>query len=213
MRLFRNILAIISFVVSALLVIIALIMALTSDTDTIWVPIVFGVIFLVIGLVLKTKNQSKRNVEMSNDGNGTVEYAIVHHVEGLPISEKTRCQIELRGDNLAIKGGGVDFNLNSSQITAVEIKTDVEIANIVSSSAAKGIAGGLLFGPIGLVVGSRATNKVKRTLHYYLIINYFNSSGELSAMMFQDNIAPRRTRKLVNSLRSQLPSAPKRIDL
>lgn len=213
MRLFRNILATISFILSAVFVIIAVIMALTSETGTIWVPIVFAGILLAIGLVLKTKTQSKHGVESSSDGSGVIESAIVHHVEGLPISEKTRCQIELYGDNLAIKGGGVDFNLHPSKITAVEIKTDVEIANIVSSSAAKGIAGGLLFGPIGLVVGSRATNKVKRTLHYYLIINYFNSSGELAAMMFQDDIAPHRTRKLMNALKPQILSSPKRIDL
>lgn len=83
------------------------------------------------------------------------------HVEGLPLGEGTLCNLSVTQDKLVIDGGGTDFNINNSQIRAVEVKTDTEIANIVHSSAAKGIAGGLLFGPIGLIVGSRATSKEK----------------------------------------------------
>ncbi|MNV72021.1 hypothetical protein D3C71_1650750 [compost metagenome] len=120
------------------------------------------------------------------------------------------CNLSLLNDQLLISGGGTDFALNLDQIGAAEIKTDVEIAHIVSSSAAKGIAGGLLFGPIGLVVGSRAKSKEKRTATPYLIINYTNSDNILSAIMFEASGNPWGANKFLGKLRPLISNNPKR---
>lgn len=110
----------------------------------------------------------------------------LHHVSGLPLAENTNCTLSVAAEVLTISSGGSNFNLNLSQISVVDYKTDVEIANIVNSSATKGIAGGILFGPIGAIIGSRATSKEKRTITGYLIINYLGSNGEPKALLFVD---------------------------
>jgi len=161
-------------------------------------------LFLIIFLGVAIPRKAKRERQQLLDARGILETSNAHHLEGLPIAEKTYCQLNLHDDWLVIDGGGVNFSLAIHQITAIEVKTDVEIANIVHSSAAKGIVGGLLFGSIGLVVGSRATNKEKRTLHYYLIINYINSSGEIAAMLFADDATPHLTSRLVAKIQPLL---------
>ncbi|MCR8660352.1 hypothetical protein [Paenibacillus endoradicis] len=175
----------------------------SPDFDGSGVAIRLTVFFVILGSLLKTKTQGLVDLEKHRQQLGIIETTSVHHVEGLPISEKTRCQVTLYNDKLVIEGGGINFNLHHSQITALEIKTDVEIANIVHSSALKGITGGLLFGPIGLMVGLKVTNKEKKTLHNYLIINYINSNNEVAALLFIDDLTPYLTRVIVSSIKSQ----------
>jgi len=205
MRLARNLLATISFVLAAVFLFMT-ILTFTAELEGRGLAIGLTVFFAVAGFLLKTKSKGRIKFEAERERLGIIESTSAHHLEGLPVSEKTNCQFTLHDDRLAIVGGGVNFNLSIQQITAIEVKTDVEIANVVHSSAAKGIAGGLLFGPIGLVVGSRATNKEKRTLHYYLIINYINSTGELAAMLFSDDIVPHLTKRLVTKLKPMITS-------
>ncbi|WP_068505715.1 hypothetical protein [Paenibacillus kribbensis] len=141
---------------------------------------------LIVGITIaiwQSVNSAKEKKQIMNEENA-IALSKMFHVEGLPIAEKTACTILLKQDRILVKAGGAEFNVAINQITAAEVKTDVEIANIVSSSAVKGIAGGLLFGPIGLVVGARAKNKEKKTYNYYFILNYINSEGNLSSLLF-----------------------------
>lgn len=133
----------------------------------------------------------------------------MYHAGGLPIAEDTQCDISVIQGRMVITGGGSEFVVNLPQIKAVDFKTDVEIANIVNSSAAKGIAGGLLFGPIGLVVGARATSKKERTVTPYLIINYISSSNEISVLMFRDNPSSYQAAKFIDRLRPLISDNPK----
>jgi hypothetical protein len=170
---------------------------------------VFAVLFFLLIFFIVMIIQGSRKKRRSLKEQNIIAQSSMHHVEGLPISEKTICVLSLTPDKLLIEGGGTDFNIGNSQIRAVEVKTDTEIANIVHSSAAKGIAGGLLFGPIGLIVGSRAKSKEKRTNTYYLIINYMNSSGEMAALMFDGGPSPLGANKISNKLRPVVLDNPR----
>lgn len=168
----------------------------------------FLLLFLLIYLiVISIKGRQKAKKQMRE--NKISAQVLLHHVEGLPLSEKTQCQVSVTDTGLVINGGGTDFKIDATQIRATEVKTDTEIANIVKSSAAKGIAGGLLFGPIGLVVGARATSKEKKTNTYYLIINYTNVAGELTALMFDGGNNPFAAQKVANKLRPIIIDNPK----
>lgn len=161
-----------------------------------------------LGIVVKPKSNSKSRKQQLQD-DGVLAHANLSHVEGLPISEKTACTLYVKNDELIIDGGGTEFKILNSQLRAAEVKTETEIANIVHSSAAKGIAGGLMFGPIGLVVGSRATNKEKKTNNYYFILNYEKSNGDLSAMMFDSGNNPFPAQKIKSKLNPILLNQPK----
>lgn len=162
-----------------------------------------------LGIAAKPKANSKSRKQQLQD-DGILAHANLTHVEGLPISEKTACTLYVKKDGLSIDGGGTEFKVLNSQLRAAEVKTEIEIANIVHSSAVKGIAGGLMFGPIGLVVGSRAMNKEKKTRNYYFIINYEKSNGELAAMMFDSGMNPLPAQKIKSKLNPVLFEQPKR---
>jgi hypothetical protein len=148
------------------------------------IAFLFVAIFTAAGFLLKVKSKETLRLKQKKEELGAIAYARVHHVEGLPLAEKTECELFLTNDKLVIEGGGSAFNLSLSQIRAAEVKTDTEIANIVQGSLAGGVVGGLVFGPVGAIIGSRAKSHEKRSYSYYLVINYTNSKGEIAAMLF-----------------------------
>lgn len=199
----RIILSILFLIVSIPFLVIAILSFTNPEIEGRGLAIGLTLFLLVAAFFLKPKSQRHKDHETKGD---IALFTNVHHLEGLPVAEKTQCRLVLSTEEVVIEGGGINFKLLTANITAAEIKTDVEIANVVHSSAAKGIAGGLLFGPIGLVIGARAGSKEKRTMHSYLILNYISSSGDVSAMVFRDDIAPHLTKRLVSSLKQQLLS-------
>ncbi|MFC6333787.1 hypothetical protein ACFP56_14255 [Paenibacillus septentrionalis] len=180
----------------------------SSELDiSIGLPLGLGflaVVVLIIFFGIRISINAKKKRQQFYSERGILETSSAHHLHGLPIAEKSQCVITLYNDRVSIEGGGTTFNILLSQLLAVEIKTDIEIAHQVHSSAAKGIAGGLLFGSVGAVVGSRATSKKVRTVENYLILNFKNSSGEIAAIVFQDDISNGHTRKLIRLLQPMI---------
>lgn len=214
MKAVRVILSSFLFVLSFGFFVIFVIGLFDSALESSWIGLVLAVVLFFVGYVIKGKSRAQIRAQVERESlreQGVIATSKLHHIEGLPLGESTQCHVSVTPTSLIIDGGGTKFTVNISQIRAAEVKTDVEIANIVHSSAAKGIAGGLLFGPIGLVVGSRATNKVKKTFNYYLIINFVNSNGELSAMMFDGGNIPLQAQRISNSLGKFIKNTKKEI--
>ena len=214
MRAVRLIFSTLLFITSFLFFMIFVIGLFDSSFESGWIGLILSAITFTAGYFIKGK--SKRQIEKKENEKelrerGIITSSSLHHVEGLPIAEKTVCTLHVTNDSLIIEGGGSSFELKSSQIRAAEVKTDAEIANIVHSSAVKGIAGGLLFGPIGLVVGARATNKKQTTYTHYLIVNFENSEGALTALMFDGGSSPFSAQKISNSLIPILKDNPKKV--
>lgn len=203
MRVFKRGVSVFFFVASILGVVVTI-----SDQQNLKQNIAPIAISLVLGILFWRSSNKQPKPKKIKKEQGTELHGVMH-IEGLPIAEKTKCRLELLNDHLLISGGGTEFSIKLSQIGAAEVKTDVEIAHIVSSSAAKGVAGGLLFGPIGLVVGSRVKSKEKRTTTPYLIINYTNSVNELSALMFEAGLDPWSLTKFLKKLQSVISNNPK----
>ena len=72
------------------------------------------------------------------------------------------------------------------------VKTDTEIQQQAVSSIGGAIAGGVMFGPLGAIIGGRAKNKKVKTVTKYLIITYINDNEEIKYIGFdiQNNIMP-----------------------
>ncbi len=60
------------------------------------------------------------------------------------------------------------------------------------SSVGGAIAGGVMFGPLGAIIGGRAKNKKVKTVTRYFIITYINDQEEIKYIGFdiQNNIMP-----------------------
>lgn len=107
-----------------------------------------------------------------------------YHVEGLPLSEKTFCELILTLEKLNIVGGGTTFSIMVPQIRAAELKTDTEIDNIVLGGYTRDPW------PIKRYIMKAKTetvllNKEKKTYTHFFILSYINSEGVLASIMFE----------------------------
>ena len=98
--------------------------------------------------------------------------------------------VALYDDHLTIKlcFGKQEATLNYNQITDVFYGMETEITTKSKSVIGRAVAGGLLFGGIGAVVGgiSGTGTKEKKERKFYFIISYTSSAGEDKFIQFED---------------------------
>ena len=98
--------------------------------------------------------------------------------------------VSLYDDHLTIKMPMAknETTLNYSQITDVFYGMETEIVSVDKSPIGRALAGGLLFGGVGAVVGavSGSGTKEKKERHFYFIISYTSSAGEDKFIQFED---------------------------
>lgn len=144
------------------------------------VQAVVGFIFLIwLFLFLhsaKQKSAKKRAAaeekKQYNEKYGVEASIRLPHVNGLPIAENTQCELELRTDHVIFTADGLDFKLKRDTITDASIKTSTEIQSQYVSSIGGAVAGAMLFGGLGAIVGGRAKEKKTKTITHYFIITY-----------------------------------------
>ena len=106
------------------------------------------------------------------------------------LKAKLMYDIALYDDYLNIKlaFGKQEAKFNYSQIKDVFYGIETDIINIEKSSIGRALAGGLLFGGVGAVVGaiSGSGTKQKKERHFYFIISYLSSNNEEKVIQFED---------------------------
>ena len=115
------------------------------------------------------------------------------------LQENLMYDVALYGDHLTIKlpfGGKQQTTLKYSQITDVFYGQQTEIKKVNKSAIGRAVAGGLLFGGVGAVVGavSGIGKKDKKKRHFYFIISYTSSAGEEKFIQFEDTRLYRGTK-------------------
>lgn len=128
---------------------------------------------------------------------GITVYAAFHHVNGLPLAENLLCEVFSYSDRIEFKAGTTVIKLARAKITDMCIKNDTDIQNQAVSSVGGAIAGGMMFGALGAVIGGRAKTKKIKTVTQYLIITYIKDNGELSYIGFDTRNNPPAAAKLV----------------
>ncbi len=80
------------------------------------------------------------------------------------------------------------INLDYSKITDVVYSAEIEEIQKSKSSIGRAVAGGILFGGVGAVVGavSGSGTKTKKERHFYLIIAYTSAQGDEKFLQFED---------------------------
>ena len=78
--------------------------------------------------------------------------------------------------------------LRYDQIKDVVYTSDIQKVSKSKSPIGRAVAGGLLFGGVGAVVGavSGTTAKTKNEYHFYVIINYTSKDGEDKFLQYED---------------------------
>lgn len=160
------------------------------------------IIFCIIMIIATSKIRKERKQQMNNLKNqGLSVYTAFHHVNGLPIAENLLCEVFSYPDRIEFNIGTTNIKLTRNKITDMCIKTDVEIQKQAVSSVGGAIAGGVMFGPLGAIIGGRAKNKKVKTTTQYLIITYTGEQGELKYIGFDIKNNPFSATKLVNEFK------------
>ena len=147
---------------------------------------------------LKT-NIKKRKEELSEKGDGTYiirELSNLAHIDGIPFLAGKDVFIELYADRVIIgdPGRGNTYKIKMENIVDIKVKTETEISEQERHVLARAVAGGLLFGGAGAIVGavSGVPGKQIKTIHNFLIVDYLSKDGEQKSMMFLYKSANRK---------------------
>lgn len=134
------------------------------------------------------------------------------HVYGLPIPEGLDVYIYYEANGLLFNYNNRVFGLGYDVITDLAVRTDTEIRSNIVSSAGGAVAGGMMFGPMGAMIGGRTKDIKTRLETRYLIITYIKNK-EYAYICFElpiDNhyLMPPITVQLLNdSVRDKINSA------
>lgn len=101
-------------------------------------------------------------------------------IEGLEVSVKSSCNVTLTRDELIISCVGIDYNLSRSRILGAALKMANELTGAVSANIGGAVAGGLLFGGVGAIVGGMSSSE--RENRRYLIVNYLDKQNEIKVL-------------------------------
>lgn len=173
-----------------------------SDLLDILLSAVLAMLFLLFAYYLLIYCSSSRTRERYDIEISTFPVAtMANHVKGLPIAEKTRCKISVFQGSIVISGGGVNFSINTPQITAAEVKTDVEITNVIDSISGK--TRERMFGGKGQIFEARVGSKEKRAYNYHLVINYVDSHNRISSLRFDGGERIYGVLKIADAIKKQ----------
>ena len=147
------------------------------------------------------------------DFKGITIYTAYHHVNGLPIAEGQLCEVFSYPDRIEFKAGTTNIKLSRERITDMSIVLDTEIQKQVVSSIGGALAGGVMFGTLGTIIGGRAKSKKVKTTTKYLIITYTNKQGGLAYIGFDTKNNPPSANKLVEEFKKLNISSGIQIEL
>jgi len=99
------------------------------------------------------------------------------HAAGLGIASGEICYLNLEEENLTIFGGGTRFALSVEKITSISTKYDTEVQKQLVSSTGGAIAGAMLFGVPGALIGGKVKEKEITTYNNFMCISYKKDDG------------------------------------
>jgi len=157
---------------------------------------IFSLILLIvlIGAIFLIRNGLQAQKEMKNKAKdiGAEDVLWGAHIEGLGLALNTPCEIYRLSDRILIDAKSNKFEIKYSQIRAAVVKNERELIEKGKSVVGRALIGTLLVPGLGTIVGGMSgigTKKKNGPLNHYLIFNYTSSSGELSAVTFQNNMS------------------------
>ena len=194
-------------ILSTLISFVLLLLAIGTGKTSLYVALIVMVLIAVMAFVqgsqLRKEKKRKKELEIEEKLKRQAKFsAELPHSVGLPIAEKTNCQIYSGATQYEIVGNGNQFNIDKSKITDVSLKTDIEIQKQVSSSVGGAVGGAVLFGPLGAMIGGRAKQRNLKTVTKYLIFTY-NSDGEVKYVAFDATAKTKQAKLFVGEFKTK----------
>ncbi|WP_025708038.1 hypothetical protein [Paenibacillus graminis] len=160
------------------------------------------IVFVILGLLaiifigaavygVKQGIEKSKKLKEEIAETGALQGIYVTHVEGLGIGN-VECKIFRFSDRVLIDSSKQKFEIYLDQLRAAEAKSEKELIEKGKSVVGRAVIGTLLVPGLGTIVGGMSgigNKKKKGKTNHYMIFNFIDSKGELSAVTFQDVIS------------------------
>jgi hypothetical protein len=146
----------------------------------------------------------------NKDGDRSVNLSFVDGIEGFGKGLAVEVSINNVNECITIKSR-IDkkkppVHLKFEQITGVNVVSEKEIIEKSKSVTGRAVAGGVLLGPLGAIVGgmSGIGSKQKSETHYFIVINYKSRAEEIKVLSFEIVGASLHWSSFVEELRGKI---------
>jgi len=217
-----KVLRVLLWAICVLLILCGILMLSSGASSSLPGLLICLTIVLIPAIILQnkaTKNSPKKQPK-PKAGSEYDAYAEMTFKDGFgALPPGSYCMLGIKGDSLEFKTSSLPSTppaatLPISQVTNVGFFTETELIEKSRSVIGRGIAGGLVFGPVGAIVGglSGTKNKQKKKQHSYLILNYIPSGGSDPVVLTFEEIFPSlKNVSFAKALRERI--TPKTIEL
>jgi len=136
-------------------------------------------------IAARDMKKNKQSAQQKLASKGASVMVTLPHTAGLPVPEKTPCELFYCDGHIEINGNGIQFTLDFSKIHDICIKTSTEIHKQLVSSAGGAIGGARLFGTLGALIFGRVKERQITNTRHYLIFTYSKDSGDIDYIGFE----------------------------
>lgn len=150
--------------------------------DSVLVAFLIMFVFVLIAAVYSRKEAAEAKKL------GAKKHISCMHIYGVPgVEEKEFVKLFFTDDKLIIKHKKRTIELSYDQLTAIKAANKTDLLKKDASVIGRGIAGGLLLGPVGAIIGGMsAVGKQKHVTGEFLILNYIPTGQDETKVMAFD---------------------------
>jgi len=161
---------------------------------------------LIFSIVYRRNSKKNFKQKMQEQGFDIGIRDIVYRY-GLPnMVEHSVANVYANDEKLVIEHKDLKYQIDFPQLTAIEFVNKVDQLEKNKSPLARGIAGGLVLGPLGAISGAASGVGTKKEKGGFVVINY-KSEGEIKPIILQVRngvTSLSETTKFVKEIRSKI---------
>lgn len=169
--------------------------------SSLFLSFLLGVIFLLITLASlpKTIKENKKIKDIEKQREMQLKYTNqiplysgnLEHRSGLPVASGINCKLTVYNDRIDIMCSGGTFNIPKERVLAFDSVDEKQLEYVSKQSISKAIAGGLLLGDAGAIIGGMPKVSAREYKIPYLAIIYKSKDQEVNSIILgpcYDNI-------------------------
>lgn len=207
-----------SFVVAVITlfaVLIFFVMILNDDSpDGLYILMVFSMIALPILSAVSVFKQFPTETTPTGQPflvSSTGKLQLVGGLFDLP--QGSICKAKYNRNRIVFSASGQEFTLESSKMIDVSIMNPTEIQKQYVSSIGGALAGAVLLGPLGAILGGSASQKTLRNKRKYLIFTYLACDEETKYIVFDVTTNPAVGSRIKSTYRFLKKNETRKIEL
>lgn len=131
---------------------------------------------------------------------------------GLNLPSGVKCLVSCLKSRVVFSANGQEFSLPSDRLVDVSVMKTSDIQKQYVSSIGGAVAGALLLGPIGAVLGGAATQRSIKTNKRYLIFSY-KDGAEIKYILFDASKKASQAKRFVKNFRALKKNDAIKVDL